>query len=107
MSMSCNNYSESQSCFTDDTLGVVITSDFDFSNGYSSFLNATVFQLMSWFYSGSNTKSVKELDKLVNKVILAEDFNSSDLKGFRAARELERLDNHSEEPNFDLPSKDG
>ena len=35
MSMSCNNYSESQSCCTDDTLGVVITSDFDFSSGYS------------------------------------------------------------------------
>ena len=36
MSMSCNNYSESQSYCTDDTLGVVITSDFDFSSGYSS-----------------------------------------------------------------------
>ena len=78
-----------------------------FGDIFAPFLNATVFRLMSWFYSGSNTKSVEELDKLVNEVILAEDFNSSDLKGFRAARELERLNNHSEEPNFDLPSKDG
>ena len=41
MSMSCNNYSESQSCCTDDTLGVVITSDFDFSSGYSSHVSST------------------------------------------------------------------
>ena len=34
--MLCNNYSESQSCCTNDTLGIVITSDFDFSSGYSS-----------------------------------------------------------------------
>src|SRR5262245_20739224 len=43
---------------------------------------------MNWFYSGSNMKSVMELDKLVNEVILADDFDKAHLNGFNAAREL-------------------
>ncbi|GLB45992.1 hypothetical protein LshimejAT787_5000020 [Lyophyllum shimeji] len=65
------------------------------SHFFAPFLNATVFRLMSWFYSGSNMKSLAELDALVNDVILAEDFDPKDLEGFSAARELGRLDNHN------------
>ena len=36
-------------------------------NIYHPFLNATVYRLMSWFYSGSNQKSVAELDRLVKE----------------------------------------
>jgi Plavaka transposase len=74
-------------------------------NLFAPFLGATVFRLMSWFYNGSNMKSVTELDKLVNDVILADDFDKAHLKGFNAARELKRLDEHKQHTQF--PSKDG
>jgi len=69
-------------------------------NIYHPFLNATVYRLMSWFYSGSNQKSVAELDHLVKEVILQEDFDVSDLKDFSAARELRRLDTMEDEAAF-------
>lgn len=59
---------------------------------FAPFLNATVFRLMSWFYGGSNMKTLAELDALVNDVLLADDFKVSDLKGFSAAREAKRMD---------------
>jgi Plavaka transposase len=74
-------------------------------NLFAPFLGPTVFRLMNWFYSGSNMKSVTELDKLVNDVILADDFDKADLKGFSAARELKCLDEHKQGTEF--PSKDG
>ena len=55
------------------------------------FLNAMVFCLMNWFYSGSPTKSIAELQSLVDNVILAPDFRVSDLDGFRVKQELHRL----------------
>ncbi|KAG2737750.1 hypothetical protein P692DRAFT_20760998, partial [Suillus brevipes Sb2] len=49
---------------------------------------------MRWFYSGSSTKSLAELDRLVNEVILAEDFDQAHLKDFRALKENHRLDSY-------------
>ncbi|KAI0349066.1 hypothetical protein OH77DRAFT_1499676 [Trametes cingulata] len=57
------------------------------SDYFAPFLNAS--------YSGSVTKSAAELDRLVNDVILAEDFNPRDLRGFSAAQELKRMDEHT------------
>ena len=59
---------------------------------FAPFLNATVFRLMNWFYSGTSTKSVTQLQSLVNDVLLAPDFKLSDLKNFNARCELRRLD---------------
>jgi len=50
---------------------------------------------MKWFYSGSDLKSLGELDCLVNEVILANDFDKKDFSGFRAACESGHLDNFS------------
>ena len=61
------------------------------TNVFAPFLNATVFRLMNWFYS-SATKSIADLQALVDGVLLAPDFDLSDLKGFSAKRELRRLD---------------
>ncbi|KDR76734.1 hypothetical protein GALMADRAFT_225666 [Galerina marginata CBS 339.88] len=47
---------------------------------FAPFMNATVFRILNWFYSGSNLKSVGELNRLVND-------------DFSAKRELQRLDN--------------
>lgn len=74
-------------------------------NPFAPFLNATVFRLMNWFYSGSNTKSVTDLDRLVNDVILTEDFDKGHLEGFNAARELKRMDKYEQHKEF--PAKDG
>ncbi|KAF9548000.1 hypothetical protein CPC08DRAFT_591470, partial [Agrocybe pediades] len=65
---------------------------------FGPFLNATVFRLMHWFYSGSNLKTQQSLDSLVKDVLLAEDFDVSHLKGFSAAKELRRLDESDESP---------
>lgn len=62
------------------------------TNVFAPFLNATVFRLMNWFYSGSSAKSVAELQSLVDDVLLAPDFDLSDLQDFNARRELRRLD---------------
>ena len=74
-------------------------------NSFAPFLSATVFRLMNWFYGSSNMKSVTELDKLVNDVILADDFDKAHLEGFNAKREMGRLDEHRQHTEF--PSKDG
>lgn len=43
-------------------------------------------------------KSLAELDRLVDEVILADDFDKADLQGFRASKELDRLDNYQGDP---------
>ncbi|KAG2126348.1 uncharacterized protein EDB93DRAFT_1109682 [Suillus bovinus] len=67
-------------------------------NFFVPFLNATIYRLMCWFHGGSTMKSLTELDRLVNEVILAEDFDKTDLQGFRASKELECLDNYQGDP---------
>ncbi|KAF8223215.1 hypothetical protein L208DRAFT_1518627 [Tricholoma matsutake] len=69
-------------------------------NIYHPFLNATVCRLMNWLYSGSNQKSIVELDRLVKEVLIQDDFDVSDLKGFSAARELRCLDTMEDEAAF-------
>jgi hypothetical protein len=66
----------------------------DPSNPFAPFLNATVYRLMRWYYR-STTKSMDDLQHLVDDVLLADDFDTSDLRGFSAKRELRRMD----EPN--------
>lgn len=63
-------------------------------NFFYPFRNASVFRLMTWFYNSSNTKSIKELNLLVNDVILAPDFKSEDLRNFSAIKENDILDRH-------------
>ncbi|KAJ3557683.1 hypothetical protein NP233_g11677 [Leucocoprinus birnbaumii] len=59
---------------------------------FAPFLNATVYQLMDWYYNGSTTKSLADLDALVQNVLLADDFNKEDLTNFSATREGKRMD---------------
>ncbi|KAG0691968.1 hypothetical protein DFH29DRAFT_818504 [Suillus ampliporus] len=66
------------------------------TNYFTPFLNATTFRLMRWFYSGSITKSLAELDRLVNEVILAEDFDRAHLQEFHALKENHRLDSYQD-----------
>lgn len=74
---------------------------------FAPFLNATVFRLMNWFYSGSSTKSVAQLQSLVEDVLLAPDFKVSDLSGFNARRELRRLDGEDFGTSSPLTNQNG
>ena len=71
------------------------------------FDNSTVFRLISWYYNGSNTKSISDLNKLVNDILLAEDFNQEHLKGFEAGKEYKRLDDYEKDPGSGLAAQDG
>jgi hypothetical protein len=62
---------------------------------------------MAWFYGGSNLKSLSELNKLVNNVILANEFQQKDFIGFNAACESECLDKDPDGPGSHLASQDG
>ncbi|KAJ7116153.1 hypothetical protein C8R43DRAFT_1138022 [Mycena crocata] len=59
------------------------------------FINSTVARLMIWFHTGSNLKSIAELDSLINNVILHEDFDRKHLEDFSAIRENKRLDDET------------
>ena len=61
-------------------------------NYFQPFENATSFLLMNWFYSGSNMKTLAELDRLVKEVLLKPDYIRDDLLSFRAAQESQRVD---------------
>lgn len=70
-----------------------------FTNGLSTvtdwfapFLNPSVFKLMHWVYSGSHLKSHREINRLVDEVLLAPDFDREHLRDFNITREEKRLD---------------
>lgn len=75
-------------------------------NYFAPFISATHYRLLSWFYNGNETKSAKDLDDLIQEVLLADDFDREDLQDFRAARELKRLDDHMNRPSH-LSAEDG
>lgn len=56
------------------------------------FMSATVALLVQWFYSGTNQKSIAEVQRLIDDVILHEDFNTEDLQGVDLGAELKKLD---------------
>jgi hypothetical protein len=63
---------------------------------FAPFRNASIYRLMTWFYSSSNTKSMSELTSLVNDVILAPDFNPNECVGFNPSKEHQVMDSYRE-----------
>jgi hypothetical protein len=61
-------------------------------NYFHPFPNMSIFHLMTWFYDGSSTKSLLDLDNLVENVILAADFDKLDFLNFYALHEAQHLD---------------
>ncbi|GBE82982.1 hypothetical protein SCP_0500250 [Sparassis crispa] len=56
-------------------------------------------------YGTSDMKSISEVDSLIHDVLLADDFDANHLQNFSAARELKRLDKHSQTSDaFDIPT---
>ncbi|KAF9642610.1 hypothetical protein BDM02DRAFT_3192952 [Thelephora ganbajun] len=56
------------------------------------FLNATITLLIQWFYSGTLTKSLADVQHLIDDVIMHEDFRAEDLHGINFAQEVKKLD---------------
>jgi hypothetical protein len=73
---------------------------------FAPFLNVTTFRLMSWFYNSSTGRSIADLDRLVQEVMLAEDFDCEDLREFSVSQEAKRMDRVSEDPNSGLFTSD-
>jgi len=61
------------------------------------FQNMSIYLLMEWMVTGSNRKSVGEVDRLANKVLGSPHFNLADLAGFSARQENKRLDDSSDD----------
>lgn len=58
----------------------------------SPFSNMSIYHLMHWMTTGSNTKSLAETDRLVKEVILAKEFNAADLREHLPSNEVHKLD---------------
>ncbi|KIM56238.1 hypothetical protein SCLCIDRAFT_133111 [Scleroderma citrinum Foug A] len=76
-------------------------------SSFAPFLNATTWQLISWFYNSSPQKSLQDLDNLVHNVILADDFDREDLHEFGVRCETKWLDDAPRDPSSPLFSSDG
>ncbi|PPR03034.1 hypothetical protein CVT24_012265 [Panaeolus cyanescens] len=61
---------------------------------FAPFLNATVYKLFWWFYTGGNTKSVGEFQRLVDEVLDQPDYSPADVKGLKVSTVLSSLDSH-------------
>jgi hypothetical protein len=59
---------------------------------FAPFKNVSRWLLMKWWYNRSTTTSKKDLDSLVNDVILDPSFKTEDFRGFSAAKEVKLLD---------------
>ena len=69
--------------------------------------NRSVFDLMSWHYNSSNTKSLHDLDTLVNTVLLSDHFKTEELVGFDAAKEAKKIYDINQKAASDAPLNDG
>lgn len=66
------------------------------------FQNMSTYLLMEWMVTGSNQKSVGEMDRLAKDVIGSSKFKLEDIANFSTQRELHRLDS-SEGDNIQSP----
>ncbi|THU88484.1 hypothetical protein K435DRAFT_866245 [Dendrothele bispora CBS 962.96] len=62
-------------------------------NLFAPFSNASEYRLISWFYR-HDSKSLADLDDLVQNVLLADDFQLEDLEGFSTVRIMRQMDEH-------------
>jgi hypothetical protein len=73
---------------------------------YDPFPNPTIYRLLDWFFRGSSTKNIADLDRLVKDVLLSPDFNTDHLLGFRSSKEITRVDTH-DTPHLSFSAADG
>jgi hypothetical protein len=76
-------------------------------NFFAPYPNVSTFRLMHWYQSISSTKSLGELNRLVNDVLLAPNFNPHHLENFSAVREADRIDSHHDDVSSIFSTEDG
>lgn len=59
---------------------------------FHPFQNATIFRVIHWAYTGSTTKSHQEIQRLVQEVLLAPDFDREHLRTFNISHQERLLD---------------
>ena len=69
-----------------------ITSLSDLAGLVGLFVNSTIALLVQWFYTGTSTKSLADVQNLIDNVILHEEFQAEDLQGVNFAQEVKKLD---------------
>jgi len=80
----------------------ISSSSFSNANSFFPFKNSTIFGMMSWMWTGSSTKSIGEVKKLVD-FLKSDDFKKDDLAGFDIHSETTKFDNYLERPASDNP----
>ena len=74
-------------------------------------LPTTLSTILQYFTSSPSTimnmKLINDLNKLVNDILLAQDFNQEHLKGFEAGKEYKCLDDYKKDPGSGLAAQDG
>lgn len=80
----------------------VSTDDKQTHNPPWPFKNMSIYLLMEWMITGSNQKSVGEIDRLAKNVLGAEEFNLGDIAGFNVRQEQKLLDD-ADKPHVDSP----
>lgn len=71
------------------------------------FKNLSTYLLMEWMITGSNHKSIGEMDCLVNNVLCSNNFKLDDVSGFSARQETARLDSAEADASLTPFSYDG
>jgi hypothetical protein len=67
------------------------------------FNNMSIYHLMQWTNTGSNSKSESEINRLVRDVICADDFRVEDLRSFCVKTQNRKLDEPMHPPPHDAP----
>ncbi|THU75917.1 hypothetical protein K435DRAFT_616490, partial [Dendrothele bispora CBS 962.96] len=62
--------------------------------------------LVNWFYDGSGSKNIEDLDSLVNNVLKADDFSVDELENFSIKSVHKKMDDYLG-PSYVLSTEDG
>ena len=74
------------------------------SNSTQRFENPSVLRLMMWYHNGAQTKSINDLNVLVQNVIRAPDFKVEDFDNFDAGKAADKLfEEHEGGSNLQTP----
>ena len=63
---------------------------------YAPFTSPSIYQLMTWYFSGYQMISIALIESLIANVINVHDFDARDFRGVSAVKELKRLDKYKE-----------
>lgn len=69
--------------------------------------NMSIWRLMSWMVTGSDRKSVMEVERLVNDVMKADDFTLDDFEHFNPNTQMKHFDTSEDDDTMGILQRDG